>query len=159
MKNKELLKEFFKNNEDIIIINIGTDRCTGDSYAPYVGTILNSDNNFPYKVYGTLEEPIHAQNIGDKLEIIYNNHPNSKVIGIDAAMGDDVLKIICKNEPIKCGSAMGKNLPWVGDICIKGVVMKSRGDVHVNNYNIYRCRLSEIIKMASETVEYIKECI
>lgn len=159
MENKELLKEFFKNNNDIIIINIGTDRCTGDSYAPYIGTILNNDSNFPYKVYGTLDEPIHAQNMNYKLEEIYTKHPNSKVIGIDAAMGKDVLKIFCDNSPIKCGIGVGKNLPHVGDISINGVTCEDTGNIYDNNHDMYRVRLSEVIKMANNTVEHIKECI
>lgn len=56
-------------NKDTIIICIGTDRCIGDCLGPLVGTILRY-KNIPLKLYGTLDEPIHALNIEKTIKIL-----------------------------------------------------------------------------------------
>jgi hypothetical protein len=63
-----------KNNTDIcdvVILCIGTDRATGDCLGPLVGNHLKT--NLPnICVFGTLEHPVHALNLEETLETIYN---------------------------------------------------------------------------------------
>lgn len=117
------IRNFVEFYEDVIIVNIGTDRIIMDAIAPIVGTMLH-ENNCTLKVYGTIQDPIHALNIHIKLEEIKTKHPFSKIIGIDACLGDkkDIGKIIIRDEGICAGKGAGKILPKVGKISIIGVV-------------------------------------
>lgn len=50
--------------EDTVIVCIGTPRIIGDSLGPLVGTYIEQqDKNI--KVYGTIENPVHALNLED----------------------------------------------------------------------------------------------
>lgn len=52
---------------DIIFFCIGTDRSTGDSLGPLVGTQLIKKNLPAERVYGTLDRPVHAINLDETL--------------------------------------------------------------------------------------------
>lgn len=108
---------------DTVIVCIGTDKFIGDCLGPLVGTFLK-DKNFPLPVYGTIENPIHALNIKDKLNNIYRLHPNSNIIGIDACLGEEssIGDIHIRSSPIHPGKGVGKTLPEVGDSSIVGIV-------------------------------------
>ena len=56
------------------IVCIGTDRSTGDSLGPLVGTMLQEKTLSHFHVYGTLEEPIHAVNLEEKINAIRSIH-------------------------------------------------------------------------------------
>src|SRR3954447_9090991 len=66
----------------IVIVCIGTDRSTGDSLGPLVGTLLEEKNPNSFYVYGTLEDPIHAVNLAEKLKEIKEKHFHPFIIGI-----------------------------------------------------------------------------
>lgn len=119
------LKDIILSNREIIILCIGTDRCTGDSLGPFIGDKLNKimpKGNF--FIYGTLENPVHAQNLENIINKIYSSFENPYIIAIDASLGsvNDIGKIIIKNEKISPGLALNKNLPQVGDLAITGIV-------------------------------------
>lgn len=105
--------------EDVIFLCIGTDRSTGDSLGPYIGTKLKEKG---YKnVYGTLDEPVHAMNLE---ETIANFSKDKFVIAFDACLGHSasVGYIQVVNGPLRPGAGVGKNLPHVGDIHMTGIV-------------------------------------
>ena len=59
--------------QPIVIVCIGTDRSTGDSLGPLVGTLLSEkteNSSSSFHVYGTLDDPIHAMNLQEKLNEI-----------------------------------------------------------------------------------------
>ena len=66
-------------NENTVIICVGTDKCIGDCLGPLVGSLL-IENCFPLPVFGTLQSPIHALNLEEKLNYINKLHPNSLII-------------------------------------------------------------------------------
>lgn len=111
-------------NRDIVIVCIGTDRSTGDSLGPLVGSRLKEKNITSFHVYGTLEDPVHALNLQEKTNEIFKNHLNPFVIGIDACLGrsTSVGFISLADGPVKPGAAVNKDLPPVGDIHITGIV-------------------------------------
>ncbi|SKC88923.1 spore protease YyaC [Maledivibacter halophilus] len=122
---------YLKNNytschDEIIILCIGTDRSTGDSLGPLTGYKIKKILNRFEKVhvYGTLNEPVHAKNLEEKIENIYSDHKNPFVIAIDACLGkvDRVGYITVSQGPIKPGAGVKKVLPPVGDIHITGIV-------------------------------------
>ncbi|WP_061310475.1 spore protease YyaC [Clostridium botulinum] len=143
-------------NKDTIIICIGTDRCIGDCLGPLVGTILRY-KNIPLKLYGTLDEPIHALNIEKTIKNIKNSYPNSSIIGIDACLGDkdNIGQIQVRNFPIQPGKGVGKTLPKVGDCSIVGIV-DSNENCHI--FTSANTRLSLILNIAKVIANSILQC-
>lgn len=113
--------EFLKSNKDeIVIINIGTDKCIGDSFAPMLGSLMEY-NNIDLNFYGTLENPIHALNLENKYQEILYKHNNAFIIGIDASATynqNNIGNLSIRDIPIRPGKGIGKELCDVGDISI-----------------------------------------
>ncbi|ABS35094.1 spore protease YyaC [Clostridium botulinum] len=143
-------------NKDTIIICIGTDRCIGDCLGPLVGTILRY-KNIPLKLYGTLDEPIHALNIEKTIKNIKNSYPNSSIIGIDACLGDkdNIGQIQVRNFPIQPGKGVGKTLPKVGDCSIVGIVDSNE---NCDIFTSANTRLSLILNIAKVIANSILQC-
>lgn len=138
------LKDYI--SEDTIIVCIGTDRCIGDCLGPLVGTFLK-DSFFPFPVFGTISDPIHALNIDKKLTEIKTKHPNGVIIGIDACLGDseNIGEIQARDYPIHPGKGVGKSLPDVGKASVIGIVDSSDSSELFTNRNI---RLDLIMKLS-----------
>lgn len=122
----EYLSKNMAKPQELVILCIGTDRSTGDSLGPLVGYKLSSYINSYDKVhlFGTLDEPVHAKNISDIINNIKNKHPEAFILAIDASLGslNRVGYISIKKGPLKPGLGVNKELPFVGDISITGVV-------------------------------------
>ncbi|EKN69929.1 sporulation protein YyaC [Neobacillus bataviensis LMG 21833] len=131
----------------IVFICIGTDRSTGDSLGPLVGTLLEEKNLQSFYVYGTLDEPIHAVNLAEKLKEIQMKHVNPYIIGIDACLGriKNVGVIQVGSGPVKPGAGVNKDLPEVGDIHITGIVNVSG---FMEFFVLQNTRLNLVMKMA-----------
>ena len=112
------------SNQPIVFVCIGTDRSTGDSLGPLIGTLLKDKRLSSFFIYGTLENPIHAVNLEEKLAEIKKKHLNPFIIGIDACLGrlKSVGSIEIGEGPIKPGAGVNKELPEVGHIYITGIV-------------------------------------
>jgi putative sporulation protein YyaC len=138
------LKDYIDSNS--IIICIGTDRCIGDCLGPVVGSMLTYEN-FPLEVFGTVASPIHALNLDFNLRTIKKNNPNSKIIAIDACLGDskNIGEIQARDYPIHPGKGVGKSLTNVGDSSIIGIVDSSENNEFFTNRNI---RLNLIVEMS-----------
>lgn len=108
----------------IVVVCVGTDRSTGDSLGPLVGTSLSKYRSPYFELYGTLEEPVHAMNLDDTLIDINKYFPRPFVIGIDACLGQtsSVGCIQVGTGPVRPGAGVNKDLPPVGDIHITGIV-------------------------------------
>jgi putative sporulation protein YyaC len=104
---------------DFCFVCIGTDRSTGDSLGPWVGTEL-AETGYPY-VIGTLSRPCDASNMMDRLREIPEG---ATVIAIDACLGRpaSVGTFQVSNQPVKPGKSVGQMLPEVGDYSIAAVV-------------------------------------
>src|SRR5690606_19346318 len=92
-----------KPHQPIVIVCIGTDRSTGDSLGPLVGSQLLKYRSSFFHVYGTIAEPVHALNLSDVLTVIHTAHPTPFIIGIDACLGQtsSVGSIITALGPVK----------------------------------------------------------
>jgi len=108
----------------IVFVCIGTDRSTGDSLGPLIGTLLEDKRLSSFFIYGTLENPIHAVNLEEKLAEIKKKHFNPFIIGIDACLGrlKSVGCIEIGEGPVKPGAGVNKELPAVGHMYITGIV-------------------------------------
>lgn len=111
-------------SEEVLFLCIGTDRSTGDALGPLIGSLLTENKLFPYEVIGTLENPLHALNLEETVASLATNHPDAFIVAIDACLGksSSVGQLLVQNGPLYPGKAVGKELPSVGDIAIKGVV-------------------------------------
>lgn len=120
----ELLRCHRLNHSDTIILCIGSDRSTGDSLGPLVGYKLEKYRIPGVHVYGTLNVPVHAANLSEKLEQIMSSYKNPFVIAIDASLGtkEHIGYITLGNGPLRPGLGVNKTLPTVGDIHITGIV-------------------------------------
>lgn len=136
-----------KKEQPIIIVCIGTDRSTGDSLGPLTGTFLQEKGPSTFTIYGTLDDPIHAVNLEDKLKMIYKIHKNPFVIAIDACLGKlkSVGMIQILNGPVKPGAGVNKELPSVGDMHITGIVNVSG---FMEFFVLQNTRLNLVVKMA-----------
>lgn len=145
-----------QSDMSIAIVCIGTDRSTGDSLGPLIGSKLEEKENLPFHVYGTLENPIHAVNLEDELLSIQSNLNNPFIIGIDACLGrlKSVGMISVGDGPVKPGAGVQKELPPVGNIHITGIVNVSG---FMEFFVLQNTRLNLVMKMASTITESIYE--
>lgn len=124
--SQHLAQRFRMNpyDQDIVILCIGTDRSTGDALGPLVGTKLKSLYPQYLNVYGTLEDPVHAMNLADKIESILQAHRTPTIVAIDACLGQfsNVGNINVADGPLKPGAGVKKDLPSVGTFHITGIV-------------------------------------
>jgi putative sporulation protein YyaC len=131
--------------EDILVLCIGTDRSTGDSLGPLVGSKLQEQNP-PFQVLGTLDQPVHAANLAETLEHI-NDSPAAWIIAIDASLGnmDGVGMVNLGFGPLQPGAGVNKRLPPVGDVYITGIVNVGG---FMEYFVLQNTRLSLVVKMA-----------
>lgn len=143
-------------NRPIVFVCIGTDRSTGDSLGPLVGTLLEEKMISPFFVYGTLENPIHAVNLKEQLIDIHDKHVNPFIIGIDACLGrlKSVGVIQIAEGPVKPGAGVNKDLPEVGDLHITGIVNVSG---FMEFFVLQNTRLNLVLKMAKTIANGIHE--
>lgn len=134
---------------DYVLVCIGTDRSTGDSLGPLIGTLFTETKPKHMSVYGTLHEPVHATNLHDYIELINKRHINPFIIAIDACLGKNssIGHIISGTGPIKPGAALNKPLPDIGDVHLTGVVNISGFMEHSVLQNT---RLSIVMDMATK---------
>jgi putative sporulation protein YyaC len=142
-----LLNQKINDYETIVILCIGSDRSTGDSFGPLVGYKLNSINYTDVFVYGTLEQPVHAKNLGETIEKIDLQHVKPLIVAVDACLGniEYVGHVTVGPGSIKPGSGVNKQLPEVGHIAITGIVNFSG---FLELMVLQNTRLSVVMKMA-----------
>lgn len=139
-----------------VLVCIGSDRITGDCLGPLVGSKLQGA--IPNAVYGTLNEPIHATNLADKVARIESVHPDSVVLAVDGCLGklENVGNINVCIGPIMPGTAVNKALRPVGGFHISAVV------------NVIGCmelevlkttRLGLVVRMAEAISEGIRDLV
>ncbi len=64
---QELISQHPATDLPPVVLCIGTDRVTGDSLGPLVGTFLHAYGSDRYlSIYGTLDFPVHALNLEDE---------------------------------------------------------------------------------------------
>ena len=145
----QMVKESGGENKDIVLICIGTDRATGDALGPMVGDYILS-NNTCYYVAGTLEYPVHALNLRETIDDIYEKFDDPFIIAIDASLGMSKVMgmVTITNSHLLPGKGVNKKLPAIGDISITGIVNLSG---HAGANLLQNTRLYTVKKMS----EYI----
>jgi putative sporulation protein YyaC len=142
-------------SQPIVIVCIGTDRSTGDSLGPLVGSLVSEHQIKNITVYGTLDNPVHAKNLKEKITYIKDHHSDPFIIAIDACLGKQasVGSIITGIGSLKPGAAVQKNLPEVGNIYISGVVNMSG---YMEYFVLQNTRLSIVMNMAKQIAQSLR---
>lgn len=124
----------------VVLLCIGSDRSTGDALGPIVGTLLRDAGwgeaaRAPGGVFrhcgvlgvavrGTLEQPVHAANLGQTLREVACPDSAATVVAVDACLGraENVGTIAVGLGPLRPGAGVNKDLPAVGDMYVTGTV-------------------------------------
>lgn len=133
----KLKREVKKNQYDkVIFFCVGTDKVVGDAFGPIVGYRLKQlfENISEVEVYGNLEENLSATNIAKTINYIRLKYTSPLIIAIDSAVSkrENIGKIVIQNGGMQFGKALNKNVGFVGDISIKGIVSQN---VNIPRYN------------------------
>ena len=67
---------------ELVFLCIGSDRITGDSLGPLIGYQLSPYCSRVFHVYGTLDDPVHALNLPDRISYIHSRHPEALLVAI-----------------------------------------------------------------------------
>lgn len=131
---------------------IGTDRSTGDSLGPIVGSLLQ-ERHPDWSVLGTLEDPVHAMNLDHSISQIPAGHT---VIAIDACLGQlsSVGQVRFHKGPCRPGAALGKDLTHVGDFHYQAIVNVGG---FMEHFVLQNTRLSRVLELAHQIVQRIEE--
>ena len=121
-----VLNEFKKSGKkNIILVAIGTDKVVFDCLSALTHTRLKECGGVKnIKLYGDMDNPIHALNLGEIVPKIIEENEDAFVIGFDSALssGDNKFgDILFRNKPVSPGAGVGKNLLKVGDYSIIGI--------------------------------------
>lgn len=142
----------------IIVVCVGTDRSTGDSLGPLVGTALAKEGSALFDLYGTLEEPVHAMNLSDTLLKILRTTRQPYVIAVDACLGQ-VSSVGCiqvGSGPVRPGAGVNKELPPVGDMHMTGIVNVGG---FMEYFVLQNTRLNLVVKMSEIIAQSILRAI
>lgn len=152
------LTHFCADGSSLVLLCIGTDRSTGDSLGPLVGSKIKDQLPPQVTVYGTLDQPIHAVNLEATINEIKERFARPFIIAIDACLGrtESIGYISIKPGPLRPGTGVNKNLPEIGQMHIIGVV-------NVGGFMEYlvlqNTRLSLVMRMAEViSAGLIKSC-
>lgn len=108
----------------VVFACIGTDRSTGDALGPLVGQRLRRLGHTEDQVIGTLEEPLHALNLGERLLPRMRERPRPLIVAVDAALGSlaSVGSVRVRRGGLRPGEGVGKDLPEIGELSVAGTV-------------------------------------
>lgn len=140
----------------VIILCIGSDRYTGDSLGPLIGSDLKETTQLT--VYGSLDYPVHAGNLVETINVIQYQHYHPLIIAIDACLGkaNEIGNIEVWEGGLQAGIAVGNRLPCVGDISIIGVV---NAGGHLGYLDLQSTPLSVVIKLSKVISSALKEAV
>ncbi|WP_313731772.1 spore protease YyaC [Cohnella nanjingensis] len=104
---------------DLTFVCIGTDRSTGDSLGPWVGTLLE-ERGFP-RVVGTLREPCDADRLAEAVAAL---SPEATVVAVDACLGrpENVGRFLLSAGPLVPARSVGRSFPGIGHYSVAAIV-------------------------------------
>jgi putative sporulation protein YyaC len=154
----EFFLEPLTHDRRIVVVCVGTDRSTGDSLGPLVGTALARAESPHFDLYGTLDDPVHAMNLGETLLRITRSSRHSFVIAVDACLGQ-VSSVGCIQlgaGPVRPGAGVNKELPPVGDIHMTGIVNVGG---FMEYFVLQNTRLNLVMKMSEIIAQSLTRAI
>ena len=111
-----------------VVVCIGTDAVIGDSLGPLTGSMLKKKAGGLTYVFGSMENPVTAADVGHLIKMIKSVYPYSRILAIDAALGGkgEVGSVKLSDGPIRPGLGVNKDLGEIGDASIIGIVDEKR---------------------------------
>ncbi|AZN40026.1 spore protease YyaC [Paenibacillus albus] len=148
----ELFREAAGKHPDrsgIAFVCIGTDCSTGDSFGPWVGTML-TEAGFDH-IIGTLEHPCDADRYEERTAAIPKE---LTIVAIDACLGkkDQTPSYMIARGPLYPAHAVGKRLTPIGDYSIAGIVAPTSVKPY---WAIQHASLFEVVGMARAVADVI----
>ena len=146
------------SNQPLVFLCIGSDRATGDSLGPIIGYKLQQRRLSSVHIYGTLENPVHAKNLGDVIREIHDTFDRPFIVAIDASLGkaSHVGYFTLDEGSLKPGAGVGKELPQVGNLYITGIVNLSG---FLENSLLQTTRLHTVMDLADKISTGIFYCL
>ena len=134
----------------------GSDRVSGDSLGPFVGTLLLK-NQPALPVLGTLTDPVHALNLRDTLCFLSEKFPGHPVVAIDASLGSRMHQefLTIGSGSLEPGAGVDKILGSAGDLFITGIVAPTGP---LPQLNLQTVRLSLVMRFAECIAKAIISC-
>ena len=141
-----------------VLLCIGSDRVTGDSLGPMVGSALEERYKKSIPVFGTLKMPVHALNLEETIDAIHRHFPDHPLIAVDASFGTrEHLGYITAGKGSLCpGAGVDKDLLAVGDFFVTGIVASFSPFSHLV---LQSTRLSAVMPLASQISRGIAHAI
>ena len=149
--NEEHSRDMEEGENPPIIVCVGSDLAIGDSLGPITGSMLRyKTQGLRVFVYGTLAAPVTAKEIGAMRTFLKETHPNSPIIAVDAAVGNegDVGLIRLYDRPLFPGAGANKSLGEIGDFSIMGIVAEKS----VANYSLLNATRLNLVYTMSEII-------
>lgn len=163
-----MINNNIKPEMPIIILCIGTDKVTGDSLGPFVGHRLKQQlswlkqthTSIPFqqiRIYGTLENPVHAVNLTKTLSTLQAELAHEQLtledcllMVVDASLGfsHHLGYVTLTNQPLSPGEGVNKKLPQVGQISITGIIGEARSSSYKSQLALRHARLYDLIQLA-----------
>ena len=141
-----------------VVLCIGSDRSTGDSLGPLVGSLLLGSGLPRSQVAGDLAEPVHASNLRRVWLGLRDSRPRRAVLAVDACLGrqESVGTMTAGLGPLRPGAGVNKDLPPVGDVYLTGTVNVSG---FMEYFVLQNTRLSLVVAMARRMAETVLEAL
>ncbi len=153
------LRKMISSERAPIILCIGTDKISGDSLGPIVGSILlNKLKDKNAFIFGSLDNTLTAKEIKYINYFLKATFKDRTVITVDAAVGEasDVGLIRISSSPLSPGSGFNKNLGEVGNISIQGIVAEKG---FLSYSSLKDVRMSTVYKMAESISSSITDYV
>lgn len=108
----------------VVFACIGTDRSTGDALGPLVGQKLTRLGGDERSVIGTLEHPLHALNLAERVTPRLAETPRPLIVAVDAALGPlaAIGSVRLSRGGLRPGQGVGKDLPEIGELSLTATV-------------------------------------
>jgi putative sporulation protein YyaC len=137
--------------EELTFLCIGTDRSTGDSLGPWVGTMLE-ERGFD-RVVGTLRHPCDADRLPGLVPALMEM---GTIVAVDACLGrpDNVGAYLVRSGPLIPAQSVNRGFQPIGEYSIAGVV----NAVSLKPYwTLQSTSLYQVMEMAKEISNAIGE--
>lgn len=102
------------------------------------------------EIYGNLENNVCANNANKIIKHIKNKYEKPFIIAIDAAVSkrDNIGKIVVENNGMNIGNALDKNINYIGNLSIKGIVSQNVNNPQYNFKLLQNTSLGMVMNMA-----------
>lgn len=136
---------------ELTFVCIGTDRSTGDSLGPLVGTMLQ-ERGFS-RVIGTLLEPCDADRLPQLAHLFASEAAEGRtLVAIDACLGrpESVGAYLVSSGPLVPAQSVGKGFPPIGAYSIAAIVNANSPKPY---WTLQTTSLYQVIGMAKDIAD------